>query len=290
MSKLVRAISENGGVVVAAIDSTDIVNEMERLHKPCAVCTAALGRILTAACLMGANLKDTEDVLTVKFKGDGPAGQAVAVINGSGDVKGYMDNYYVDVPDRADGKLNVGAAIGHSGNLYVIKDLGMKEPYLGQIELVSGEIAEDITSYYAISEQTPNVCALGVLVNTDLTVKRAGGYLLQLLPGATDEEITRLEENIKNMKSVTQLLSEGKTAEEIALMTMQGFNPNLLDSQEMRYKCGCSKESIEKALISIGRKDLESLRDEEDMLEVCCQYCDKKYNMRASDLLKKIKN
>ena len=288
MSTIIRAISENGGVVVTAVDSTDIVSQMEQYHKTTAVCSAALGRLLTAAVLMGANLKSTKDTLSLRIKGDGPAGQAVAVVNGSGYVKGYISDPTVELPLRGDGKLDVGGAIGKDGMLFVVKDLGLKEPYSGQVPIVSGEIAEDITSYYATSEQIPNVTALGVLVNKDLSISSAGGYLLQLLPGATDEEITLIETNLAKMKSVTQLLEENKTPEEIAFMLLDGFNPNLLDSQESTYKCGCSTDTMERAMISLGKVELEKLREEEDMLELCCHYCNSKYKIKASDLLKKL--
>ena len=259
MSKIIRAISENGGVVVTAINSTDIVNAMEKYHQTSAVVSAALGRTLTAAVLMGANLKSTEDVLTIKFSGNGPIGRVVAVVNGKGEVKGYVDNAQVELPLRNDGKLDVGTAVGKEGILFVIKDLGLKEPYIGQVPIVSGEIAEDITSYYAISEQMANVTSLGVLVNPDLTISAAGGYLLHLLPGATEEEITLIEHNLSKMESVTSLLEKGKLPLEIAYMLLDGFNPNLLDEQEMVYKCNCSMDSMEKAIISLGEKELQNL-------------------------------
>ena len=206
MSRLIRAISENGGVIFSAIDSTEIVAEMERIHKTSAVTSAALGRLLTAGALMGAMLKSPENSITLRVKGDGPAGLLLAVADGAGHVKGMVENPVVEIPLRADGKLDVGSAVGKDGTLSVVRDLGMKEPYIGQIPLVSSEIAEDITSYYAVSEQIPTVCALGVLVAPDLTIRRAGGFLLQLLPGATEEEISRLEANVASMKSVTQML------------------------------------------------------------------------------------
>ncbi|MEG2054512.1 MAG: Hsp33 family molecular chaperone HslO [Oscillospiraceae bacterium] len=288
MATLIRAISENGGIVVTALDSTQIVNEMQIAHHTSPVCSAALGRLLTGACLMGANLKSTSDVLTLRIKADGPAGQVVAIVNGKGNVKGYIENPFVDMPLRSDNKLNVGGAVGKDGSLYVIKDMGLKEPYSGQVPLVSGEIAEDITSYYAISEQTPNVCALGVLVNTDLSILNAGGYLLQLLPGATDEEISQIETNLSKMKSVTELLQENKTPTEIAFMLLDGFNPNLLDEQNVEYKCDCCYDKMERAVISLGRTELEKLRDEDDRLELCCQYCNKHYNLFASEILKNL--
>ncbi|MEG0803528.1 MAG: Hsp33 family molecular chaperone HslO, partial [Pygmaiobacter sp.] len=183
MSKLVRAISENGGVVVAILDSTEIVSEMQRLHTPSAPVSAALGRLLTGAALMGAMLKSVDDALTLRIQGGGPVGLLIAVADGKGNLKGYVQNPLAEAPDHPDGKLNVGGVVGTNGMLSVIKDLGLKEPYVGQVPLVSGEIAEDLTAYYATSEQIPTVCALGVLVDKDLSIRRAGGYLQQLLPG-----------------------------------------------------------------------------------------------------------
>ena len=286
MAKLIRCISENGGVLVTALDSTEMVEQMRKIHGTSPVCSAALGRLLTAASLMSANLKSTADTLTVRIKADGPVRSLIAVANGRGDVKGCIGDPDVVLPLRADGKLDVGGAVGRDGMLTVIKDLGLKEPYIGQIPLTSGEIAEDITTYYAASEQIPTVCALGVLVDRDCTIRRAGGYLLQLLPGATDEEIDRLEQNIGVMKSVTALLEEGLTAREIALKTMEGFRPNELDEQETRYHCDCSRDRMERALISLGRTELEKLRAEQDELELGCQFCGAKYTFRASQVLR----
>ena len=203
---MLRGISENGGIVFYGVDSTEIVREMERLHKTSAVTTAALGRLLTAASMMGIMLKSTQDSVTLQIKGGGPAGRLLAVSDGTGNVKGYVENPVVELPPRADGHLNVGAAVGKDGTLDVIRDLGMREPYIGQVPLTSGEIAEDVTTYFAISEQIPTVCALGVLVDKDLSVRCAGGFIVQLLPGATEDEINHLEKNIKAMPSVTTML------------------------------------------------------------------------------------
>ena len=259
MAKLVRAISDMGGVVIAAIDSTDIVSEMERIHKTSAVVSAALGRLLTASQLMGAMLKSRDDSVTLRIKSDGPIGNITVGCDGVGNCKGYVQNPVVEIPLRADGKLDVGTAVGKNGNLYVIKDIGLKDPYVGNIPLVSGEIAEDITAYYAYSEQIPTVCGLGVLVNPDLTIKRAGGYLIQLLPGATDEEITMLENNLKNVPSITKFFEQGKDVYDVINTLLDGFNPNVLDEDTVQYHCDCNRERVEKALISIGIKDLQEI-------------------------------
>ncbi len=290
MAKLIRCISQNGGVLVTALESTQIVEQALRIHHTSPVCSAALGRLLTAACLMAANLKSDSDSLTVRVKADGPVRSLIAVANGKGEVKGCLGDPSVELPLRADGKLDVGGAVGHNGTLTVIKDLGLKEPYVGQVPLTSGEIAEDITAYYAASEQIPTVCALGVLVGTDCHIRRAGGYLLQLLPGATDAEIDRLEQNIAAMQSVTALLDAGLSAEAIALQTLDGFAPNVLDSQDACYRCDCSRQRMERALISLGRKELTALQAEQDALEIGCQFCGKNYQFSATQLLSAIRD
>ncbi len=284
MSKMVRAISDMGGVVISAIDSTDIVKRMEEIHKTSAVVSAALGRMLTASQLMASTLKSTSDTITLRIKADGPIGLITVACDGRGHCKGYVENNVVEIPLRRDGKLDVGSAVGRNGQLYVVKDIGMKEPYVGSIPLESGEIAEDITAYYAYSEQIPTVCALGVLVNPDLSIKCAGGYLLQLLPGATEEEISLVENNIKNIPSITNFFESGHDVYDIINTVMDGFNPSILDETDVKYQCDCSRERVKKALISIGIKDLEMLRDEEDQIEMGCQYCDAKYYFTKKDL------
>ena len=286
MSKLIRAISENGGAVVSMLDSTDIVAEVERLHHPSAVVSAALGRLVTGAVLMAATLKNDEDALTLRVKGDGPAGLLLAVADGRGNVKGYVENPIVELPPRADGKLDVGGAVGREGTLTVIKDIGLKEPYVGQVPLVSGEIAEDLTSYYATSEQIPTVCALGVLVERDLTIKKAGGYLLQLLPGATEQEISMLEQNVSRMKSMTELLCDGKMPYEIAEAVLEGFSPNVLDESEVQYHCDCSRDRVERAYMSLGQEELRKIAAEQETVELKCQFCNKAYHFRAADYVK----
>ena len=283
MSKLIRTISENGGAVLSILDSTEIVAQMEAYHHPSAVVSAALGRLLTGAVLMAATLKSEEDSITLRVKGDGPAGLLLAVADGKGNVKGYVENPVVELPLREDGKLDVGGAVGHNGTLTVIKDIGLKEPYVGQIPLVSGEIAEDITSYYATSEQTPSVCALGVLVNPDLTIRKAGGYLLQLLPGATEQEIDQLEQNIGKMKSVTSILDGGGTEEEIMNQVLNGFSPNVLDESQVQYHCDCSRKRVERAYMSLGQDELRKIASEQETVELKCQFCNRAYVFRTAD-------
>lgn len=285
MNNMIRALSENGGVVFCGLDSTNIVSQMEAFQHPSAVVTAGLGRLLTAASLMGIMLKNTEDTITLRVDGGGPAGKLVAVGDGLGCVKGYATNPIVEIPPRADGHLDVGTAVGRAGTLSVVRDYGFGDPYVGQIPLTSGEIAEDIATYYAISEQIPTVCALGVLVNPDLTVACAGGFLLQLLPGATEEEISTLERNIAAMPSMTTLLSAGKTPEDIMQMAMAGFNPNVLDTYQVDYKCTCSEERVRRMLVSLGPKELKNLREEDPIAEVKCQFCDKVYHIDLNELV-----
>ena len=282
---LLRGISENGGVVFYGVDSTQIVRQAEKYHKTSAVTTAALGRLLTAASMMGMMLKSRRDSITLQIKGGGPAGRLLAVSDGSGNVKGYVQNPVVELPPGTDGHLDVGGAVGRDGTLDVIRDLGMREPYIGQVPLVSGEIAEDITQYFAISEQVPTVCALGVLVNRDLTVQCAGGFIVQLLPGATDDEIDRLEANIKAMPAVTAMLAEGKSIRDMLDLALDGFAPEILDSEHVAYLCDCSADRVKRMLYSLGRKEVENLRAEDPIAEVNCQFCDKKYHIDLNELL-----
>ena len=287
MSNLIRGISDNGGVIFCGLDSTAIVREAERLHHTSATCSAALGRLLTGASMMGILLKNPDDTITLRVSGGGPAGTVIAVADGLGMVKGCIGHPLVELPPRADGHLDVGGAVGRDGVLTLIRDsAGMKEPYIGQVPLVSGEIAEDITSYYATSEQIPTVCALGVLVDRDLSIRCAGGYLLQLLPGATDAEITQLENNIRAMPSVTQMMEEGKAPADWMQLALASFAPEILDRYEVAYHCGCSRERTERMLRSLGRKELEKLRAEDPSCEVACHFCNKKYQFDLARILR----
>ncbi len=284
MGRIVRIISKDASVVCSAIDGTDIVSEIEKIHGTSAVVTAALGRLAMGTSLVGFGLKDEGDSVTLRVNGGGPIGSLTAVSDYLGNIKCYCDNNIVEIPLRPDGKLNVGGAVGNDGTLSVIKDLGLKEPYIGQTALVSGEIAEDITQYFAESEQTPTVCALGVLVNPDLTVKRAGGFLLQLLPFAPDEAIDVIERNILKISSVTSLMEQGMSAEDIALLTLDGLEPNVLDDFEVSYRCDCSRERTERILRSLGEKELRHLSQDETT-EVKCHFCGKSYKFSSEEIL-----
>ena len=283
MGQVVRTISHDASVVATAIDATDIVAQAEQIHKTSAVVTAALGRLTTAASLMGMGLKGKEDSVTLRMNGGGPCGTLIAVADGTGNVKSYVQNPVVEIPLNKQGKLDVAGAVGKDGTLSVVKDMGLKEPYSGQIPIVSGEIAEDIASYFALSEQVPTVCGLGVLVNPDLTVKAAGGYLIQLLPFTDESVIDILEANVAKLPPVSKMLSDGITADRMAHMVLEGLDPDVLDSFNAQYRCDCSKERVERALISIGKTELEKMADEPQ--EVCCHFCNKKYIFTRHEIL-----
>ena len=277
MGNLYRAISADGSTFAAVLDAKDIVSEIEKIHKTSAVVTAALGRLSVGASLMGYMLKGDEDSITLRIDADGPTGQLVAVADSRGNVKSCVNNPVVELPLNSVGKLDVSGAVGKNGTLSVVKDMGLREPYVGVIPLVSGEIAEDIASYYATSEQIPTVCALGVLVAPDLSVKSAGGFLVQLLPFADEKCIDTIEKNVAAMRPVSALLDEGVTPEEIANMLLAGLDPNELDTASPAYKCDCSRERTEKVLISIGRKELLSIAAEGKDTEVSCHFCGRNY-------------
>ena len=279
-------ISHDGAAFCIAIDSTDMAAQAEQYHKTSAVITAALGRLLTAASMMGTLLKGEKDSITVRLAGDGPAGAFIAVADSRGNVKAYTGNPVVELPLNPLGKLDVSGAVGKTGTLTVIKDLGLKEPYIGQTPIVSGEIAEDITNYFASSEQTPTVCALGVLVNPDLTVQASGGFLLQLLPGAEDGVIDRLEKNIEALPPISRMIADGVTPEEICRKALDGFEPEVLDTQEAAYKCDCSRERVERALRSLGAEELRKMAEEQETTQVECHFCDRKYHFSREEILK----
>ena len=284
MGKLMRCLTRDATVMAMFLDSKDIVAEAERIHQTSAVVTAALGRLLTAASMMGQMLKGEGESVTLKLSGGGPAGTVMAVADSHGNVRGYAQNPVVEIPLKPNGKLDVSGAVGTDGQLTVIRDEGNGEPYSGCIPLVSGEIAEDITRYYAVSEQTPTVCALGVLVDTDLTVKAAGGLLIQLLPFCPEEVIDRVEANVGKLEPVTAMLSRGMTPEEILARALDGMEFDVLDTGEPVYRCTCSRRRVERALLSMGEKALRELPDEQGKVEVTCRFCDKVYCFTEEEL------
>lgn len=284
MGKIVRYITEDGSAFIVSADTTDIVKKMEEIHKPSAVVTAALGRLLTASSIMGVMLKGKDDSITLRLNGDGPAGSFIAVSDSNGNARGYVQNKIVEIPLNDKGKLDVKGAVGTSGYLYVMKDIGLKEPFIGTTEIISGEIAEDITNYFAVSEQTPSVCALGVLVNPDLTVNCAGGFLIQLLPGCPDETVTAIERSLEDIPSVTEMLSSGLSAEDIAVKAMKELKIEKLDESTAEYRCNCSKERVEAALISTGIESLKEMAESKIVTKVECHFCDKVYNFTSEDI------
>lgn len=286
MGKLYRAISADGSAFAEVLDAKDIVSEIERIHKTSAVVTAGLGRLTIGASLMGYMLKGKDDSITLRVDADGPTGQLVAVSDSMGNVKSCVNNPVVEIPLNAQGKLDVGSAVGHNGTLSVVKDLGLKEPYVGVVPLVSGEIAEDIASYYATSEQIPTVCSLGVLVNPDLSVKSAGGFLVQLLPFADEKCIDIIEKNIAKIRPVSAMLADGITPEEIAVMLLDGLDPDPLDESRPVYKCDCSRERTERVLVSLGKQELSSIADEGKDTSVSCHFCGKEYIFTPEEIKK----
>lgn len=288
MNKLIRMISEDGTLYVLALNSTEMVQEMQKIHNTSKVCSAALGRLLTAASLMGVLLKGDNDTLTLKINGGGPASPVVAVSNSKGQVKGYIGDGAVGLPLNSKGKLDVSGAVGKDGFLTVIKDLGLKEPYCAQVPIVSGEIAEDITAYYAASEQTPTVCALGVLVDPESeNVLLAGGFLIQLLPTAGEDTISLVEKGLENIKPVTTMLADGMTPEDICRAVLPEFTLQELDTENVEYKCDCSTERVTAALIGAGEQGLREMAEDEQT-EVVCHFCNKKYIFPRKAILKLI--
>ena len=289
MGRIVRALSEDGSVLCSAIDSTDIVREIERLHQSTPVVTAALGRMCTAVAIMGALLKNEGDTLTLRVNGGGPCGTLTVVADYRGNVKCCAGNAQAQVPLRADGGLDVPACVGTEGSLTVVKDMGLKEPYVGQIPLVSGNIAEDITAYYSISEQIPTVCALGIVFNEDATIKAAGGYMLQLVPPVQDSAVKVIEDNLNKMESITGLLDKGLKPDELAVSALEGLGGEILDQWDAVYYCDCSRERTERILLSLGKKELQKLADEGKTTEVCCHFCNKKYEFSTDEIVKLLK-
>ena len=285
---LVRGTSMDGEIRVFCAITTDLVNKAHEIHQTSRVATAALGRLLTGSAIMGAaGLKQEEDSITLQIHGDGPLGQLIAVTDCNSKVRGYVQNPKAELPLNDKGKLDVGGAVGN-GAIAVIRDLGMDKPYIGQIPLVTGEIAEDLTAYFAQSEQTPTAMALGVLCSTeDNHVIAAGGYMIQLLPGADDSVIDRLEANLAHAKPVTKMIEEGMSAQDIIFEVTNGFSM-LLENKEAKpeYKCKCSRDKMSQALISIGKQELQGIIDEQGEAEICCHFCNKKYQFNKPQLEK----
>ena len=287
MSKdyIVRAVTKDGSLRAFAAVTTELVNKAHVMHKTYPIASAALGRTLTAASMMGTMLKSEGDSITLQLTGNGPLGRVMAVSDYEGNVKGYVDNPLVDLPNNDLGKLDVGGAVGKRGYLTVIRDLGLKEPYVGKTPLVSGEIGDDLTSYFAISEQTPSSVGVGVLVDVDLSVKCAGGFIVQVMPEAMDEHIDKLEKNLSEIKSVTSMLDSGKTPEDMLSALLNGFEWEITEKTEVEYKCDCTRERVERAIVSLGKKEITKIIEEDGKAELTCHFCDNVYTFGKEDLL-----
>ena len=283
MDYMVRATAADGYIRAFAAVTTDIAAKAREIHNTTPVATAALGRLLTAGAMMGLMMKGDKDILTLRISGDGPVKGLTVTADSKGNVKGYPEIAEVILPLKENGKLDVGGALG-KGTLTVIRDLGLKEPYVGQVELVTGEIGDDLTYYFAASEQVPSAVGLGVLVDRDLSVKQAGGFIIQLMPGTPDEVTDALEKKLASVRSVTSMLEKGMTPEDITEYLLEGFDPEILEKDELSYRCNCSEERMAKALISIGEKELQSLIDDNEPAELKCHFCGRSYTFSIEDL------
>ena len=280
---IVRATAANNQIRAFAATTQEMVEFARAAHNTSPVATAALGRLLTAGAMMGWMQKNEKDILTLKVRGGGPLGGITVTADAKANVKGYVDHPEVILPPNSKGKLDVASAVG-VGMLQVIKDMGLKEPYVGQTILTTSEIAEDLTYYFATSEQVPSSVGLGVLMEKNNTVKRAGGFIIQLLPFTEDSIIDKLEENLKNVTSVTNMLEEGMTPENILETILEGLEPEVVDRIETSFECNCSDEKIEKMLISLGKQEIQSMIDDGETIEVNCHFCNKKYHVPVDKL------
>ncbi|MBQ7759086.1 Hsp33 family molecular chaperone HslO [Anaerotignum sp.] len=282
---IVRATAGNGSIRAFAATTKDLVQHAREIHHTSPVASAALGRMLTAAAMMGSMLKGDKDLLTLQVRGEGPLQGIVVTSDSKAQVKGYVFNPGVEVPDLIPGKLNVSGAIGN-GYMSIIKDIGMREPYAGKIELVTGEIAEDLTYYFAQSEQTPSAVGLGVLIETDTSIRRAGGFIIQLMPDATEEMISKLEQKLATIPYVSDLLDMGQTPEDILQMILGDMDLKIVDTIPTTFYCNCTKERVEKALISIGKEELEKIIKEDKKANLHCHFCSKEYDFNEEELIK----
>ena len=284
MGELVRAMTRDGYVKAVAVTTADIVERARQIHKTLPTATAALGRLLSAASMMGNMQKVENGSITLQIKGGGPLGTVLAVSDAEGNVRGYVTNPQISLLEKYRGKLDVGAAVGTEGMLTVIRDLQMKEPYVGSVEMVSGEIAEDITEYFVQSEQTPTACALGVLVDTDQSVRASGGYIIQLLPGAPDDVIDKIEAGIQKGGTVTGMLDRGLTAQQLLETVMGDMDLEILETTPVEYRCYCSRDRVTATLISLGRKELEEIVEEGETVHIECQFCDTIYDFTPGEI------
>lgn len=281
---LLRGTSDDGSIRFFCVTTTQIVEEARNIHDTYPVATAALGRMLTAGSMMGAMLKADRDKITIQINGKGPIGSILVVSDSSSNVRGYVGEPHIDLSLNNNGKLDVGGAVGTNGTLTVIKDLGLKEPYIGQVQIINGEIGEDIASYFANSEQTPTAVALGVRISTDCSVESAGGFIVQVMPNSNEETIVKLEENIKNIKSVTDIIKKDGVFGILNIL-MKDITFSIHDKRDIYYICNCNKERLEKALVSLGLKELNEIIEEQEQAEIICHFCNKKYIFSKEELI-----
>lgn len=285
MDKIIRCITTDGAVMVSVINSTDLVYTAKKIHSTSPSATAALGRLLSAGSMMGAQLKDNGASITVRVNGQGPSGAIIAVADSKGNVRGYVENPNCETKHYTDNKINVAAAVGKEGYIDVIRDYGTGEPYSSRTELISGEIAEDITAYYAQSEQIPTACGLGVLIDkSDGEVMLAGGFLAQLLPGADETATDKLEDSLNKLEPMTTMLAKGMSVEEIARTVLSGFEVEIVDEYPVHYVCSCSREKVINSIASLSNAEIKSMIEEDNGAEVSCIFCGKKYIFSADDL------
>lgn len=289
MGYILRAIDETETIKISAAITTDVVEEAARIHKLSKTTSAALGRVLTAAAIIGSWQKNEKDSITLSIKGNGAAGSIVATCKNDGFVKGYVTNPMADLPIReSDGKIDVAGIVGE-GNLTLTIDTGMKKPYTGTVNLTTGEIAEDLAVYFLQSDQVPSAVGLGVLVDVDYSIKAAGGFIIQLMPDATEEQISKLEENLKSLPSVTSILDQYHDAEKLIEILMKDIDFKILEKRDIAYKCNCTREKVEDAIVSVGPKEIEEILREDKKAEVSCYFCDKVYNFEEEDLERMLK-
>lgn len=288
--KIIIATAKDGMVRIIAGITTNLVNEGTKIHECTPVAAAGFGRMLTAGALMGTTLKSEKEVITLKINGNGEINGITVTAHNDASVKGFIGNPYIDRPLNEKGKLDVGGAIGKEGILYVIKDLGLKDPYVGQVPIQTGEIAEDFAYYFTVSEQTPSAVSLGVLVDKDLSIKAAGGFIVQMMPGADELLADVITYRLEEIPPITTLISEGKTVEEILEYIFDGMDLKILDSLKPQYKCDCSRERVEKALISVGKETLKEIYDDEKTEEIVCNFCNKKYEFTNKEIGKLLNN
>lgn len=283
---LIRGIDKLGMIRIFIASTTNMVEKARITHETSPTATAALGRTLTAGVMMGSMMKNEKDILTLKISGDGPGGNILIVAKNNGRIKGYIDHPEADVPSRKNGKLDVAGIVGSNGTITTIMDLGLREPYIGQSNIISGEIAEDLAHFYAYSEQQPSAVSLGVLVDKDISVKAAGGYIIQLLPGISNEDIDKIEETLAKIEPVSTMIDKGLSPEDIMNKVLGEFEMTVLEKMELEYVCDCSREKIEKVIISLGKKEIEDIIEEDGQAEVVCHFCNTKYQFNKEELSK----